>query len=124
MLKVLICALILLSTVSLSAQLTTDKRSLTRKARVDVANFRLNKTDLKEFKKNKRNDSSDYFKPVKSMVSDTTLLTDSIYVKAFRVYAYVKTKSRVNTGMYALVGGGIIIGFYTLVVLSLQNNSF
>lgn len=123
MLKVLISALILLSTVSILAQ-TTDSRSLIRKARTDVVNFKINKTDLKEFKKNKRNDSSDFFKPVKSMVSDTTLLTDSIYVKAFRGYAYVKTRSRVNTGIYALVGGGIIIGYLTFIVLSLQNNSF
>lgn len=117
MIKALICTFLLLSTVSLSAQIT-DKQSLIRKARKDVANFRLNRTDLKIFKKNKRNDSSDYFIPVKSMVSDTTLLSDSTYVKAFRRYAYIKTRSRVNTGIYALVGGGPLLIILVYAILT------
>ncbi len=99
---------------------TTDERGLIRQARRDVANFRLNKTNLKQFRMDKKNLNSDLFKPSKSMVSNTILLNDSVYTQAFRTYAYVKTRSRVNTGLYALVGGGILVLSFVYILTHLD----
>jgi len=68
--------------------------SLVEIAQSDAKKFRLNKADMKKFRKDKRNSNSDFFKPAKNSVSDTILLTDSVYVKAYRMAAYKKTRKR------------------------------
>ncbi len=68
--------------------------SLVKIAQSDAKKFRLNKADMKRFRKDRRNSNSDFFKPAKNSVSDTTLLADSVYVKAYRLAAYNKTRKR------------------------------
>ena len=68
--------------------------SLVKIAQSDAKKFRLNKADMKKFRKDRRNSNSDFFKPAKNSVSDTTLLADSVYVKAYRMAAYNKTRKR------------------------------
>lgn len=89
------------SAVKLQAQ-KTRKDSITRIAQADSKNFRLNKTDLKKFRKDRRNYNSDFFKPPK--VRDSTLLKDSLYLKAFRDAAYKKTRKRRTAGHYVIIG--------------------
>jgi len=54
--------------------------------------------------------ASDFFKPIPSAVSDTTLLRDSVYVTAYREEAWKRTRSRRTFGHYAIIGGSVIGG--------------
>lgn len=54
--------------------------------------------------------TSDYFKPVASAVSDTTLLKDSVYVKAYREKAWQRTRHRRTAGHYAWMTGTVVAG--------------
>lgn len=75
------------------------------KAQADVQKFKLNKADLKIFKENGKNPNSDFFKPTATYTINSSLLSDSTYVKEFRALAYKKTKRRKTAGYYILVGG-------------------
>jgi hypothetical protein len=57
-------------------------------ARWDSRKQRLNTAETIRFKADDKNSHSDLFKPRKQFVSDTSLLLDSVYVKAFRKAAY------------------------------------
>ena len=114
---------LLLSAIRVSAQTATE-RAIFAQARRDVAGFRLKKTDLKKFKENKKNYLSDYFKPVKSMVSDSTLLNDSNFVKAYRRYAYIKTKSKANTDVPVIIAGAVLLGCLIGLYFDLQTMNF
>jgi len=87
--------------------------SVTSIAKADAKNFRLNAEDFKKFRKNRRNSSSDYFKPSAANVSNSALLNDSVYVQAYRYAAYTKTRHRRTAGHYILLGGAAL----TVVVL-------
>ena len=104
MIKALIASvmLLLLGTAVTGQTLSAD--SLTQLVNADVKSFKLNKADFKIFRKDRSKKYSDWFKPVKGNVSDTALLADSAYVKAFRNAAYYKTLKRRTTGHYFLVG--------------------
>ncbi len=56
--------------------------------KLDGRKRRLNPAENIRFKADEKNKNSDLFRPQKSFVSDTTLLLDSVYVKAFRQAAY------------------------------------
>lgn len=120
MIKSVIAAFLLFCcTISqLSAQ-TNDSRSLIRQARYDVRFFKLNKTDFTKFLKDKRNSTSDYFKPVKTKSGDTMILTDSTYVKEFRKRAYNKTRYRRLNNYMAVIGSVGIVGFAAVIVSGL-----
>ncbi|WP_426670907.1 hypothetical protein ACPPVU_06670 [Mucilaginibacter sp. McL0603] len=60
--------------------------------------------------------TSDYFKPVASAVSDTTLLTDSVYVKAYREKAWQRTRHRRTAGHYVLIAGIVDAGAAVIVL--------
>ena len=66
--------------------------------------------------------ASDFFKPIPSAVSDTTLLRDSVYVTAYREEAWKRTRARRTFGHYAIIGGSVvggasaIAGFVVLMV--------
>lgn len=89
------------------AQIKND--SIVKIALQDVKKFKLDKAAFNQFKKDKTNIYSDLFKPNKSMVSDSLLLSDSSYVSTFRGAAYNKTFKRRTTGYYFLVGGVVYI---------------
>ncbi len=145
--KMLIVSLLLLVFVvgNVFAQ-SIKKDSIIKIATADAQNFQLNKSDLEKFRIDRRDQlvqmhkpskmfdrnyqeqvrtqkvdyTSDYFKPTKATVSDSTLLTDSVYVKAFREAAYNKTLKRRTAGHYIAVYGSIatgVVGFIGLVVL-------
>jgi hypothetical protein len=81
---------------------TPNRDSITRIAKQDAELFWLNKKDLKTFRKDRHNYTSDFFKPIKAVVSDTALLKDSVYVKAYRRIAFEKTRKRHTIGHYVL----------------------
>ena len=82
-------------------------------AKADAKTFRLNDEDFKQFRKNRGNSGSDYFKPLATNVSNAALLRDSAYVMAYRRAAYAKTRHRRTAGHYILLGGAAL----TVVVL-------
>ena len=103
----------------LSAQ-TNNPKAVIKQAKGDVRRFRLNRADYRKFMKDRRNVNSDYFKPLKSMVRDTTLLSDSTYIKAFRSTAYRKTRSRqLNTHIYIV--GGVVFSVTAVTVIMISN---
>ena len=121
--------------------------SIVKIATADAQNFQLKKPDMEKFRMDRRDQqvgvrnpskmfdrnymeqvrtqkvdyTSDYFKPTKAMVSDSTLLKDSVYVKAFRDAAYNKTVKR-HAGHYIAIFGSIAAGIALIIgFLSLQS---
>jgi hypothetical protein len=92
--------------------------SLVKVAQLDVKKFRLNDTDMNKFKTNRHNANSDYFKPGKSGVSDTTLLADSVYVKAYRTAAYNKTRKRRTVWHHVWVGALFFEAVGSIVIMA------
>jgi len=103
---ILILAL-MLSILAAAAQ-TLYRDSINRIAQQDAELFWLNKKDLKTFRKDRHNYTSDFFKPSRAVVSDSTLLKDSVYVKAYRRFAYEKTRKRRTIGHYVLWGYAVL----------------
>ena len=100
---------------------TSNPKKIVKQARRDVRHFKLNRTDYKKFRKDRRNPNSDFFKPVNSMVRDTTLLKDSTYVKAFRTTAYMKTRSRHANTIICIVGGTLKVGSVSAFFIFIGN---
>jgi len=144
-----------------------DSLNLVAKAQDDANNFKLNKADLKQFRKHRdaymaqyRNGpnqnplslppnpfpksltpptpsamqkirydynqidyTSDYFKPTKATTKDTTLIRDSIYVKAFRDAAYQHTTARRTAGHYIAIWGGVTVGIFLIIGFILIANT-
>jgi C-terminal processing protease CtpA/Prc len=117
MLKPLLITAFLIALLTAGTQAQTLSRdSIINIAKADAKNFRLNDADLKKFKK-KWKKTSDYFKPTKTNVSDTTLLRDSVYVQTYRYVAYVKTRSRHSTGYYVIFGAGTATWVAVLIAI-------
>ncbi|WP_183575629.1 hypothetical protein HDF18_17170 [Mucilaginibacter sp. X5P1] len=93
--------------------------SLVHIAQSDAHKFRLNDADMKKFRKDRHNSTSDYFKPVKTSVSDTTLLQDSAYVKAYRAAAYNKTRKRRTVWHDVWVGTAVLYGASLVVIMAI-----
>lgn len=124
MLKKITISLFLVFMISfeINAQ-TLSVDSLKIIAYQDTRKFKLNKADLKTFRKNKNNSTSDYFKPTATYTSNLNFLKDSTYVKAFREAAYIKTKRRKTVAHYVLVGGivyAIAIAVITIPVAAMH----
>jgi len=62
--------------------------SIEKKAGKDARHFELDKATMKKFKAWHFSSTSDYFKPTANYASDASLLTDSTYVRAFRLAAF------------------------------------
>ena len=120
----LFCITLLLAGITASAAKaqTAGTDSLIRIARADAKNFRLNDQDFKQFRKNRGNSGSDYFKPVAANVSNSALLQDSVYVMAYRQAAYAKTHHRHTAGHYVLWGGAAV-AVVVLVAAAAANNA-
>lgn len=114
--------LIVTSSISLFSQ-TVSKDSIIKIAQTDVKLFKLSSEDFQIFRKNKGNYTSDFFKPKLGAVSDTLLLKDSVYVKAYRQAAYNKSLKKRTIGHYILVGGAVyavltvVVAIVTLFVV-------
>ncbi|RYY07109.1 MAG: hypothetical protein EOP43_04225 [Sphingobacteriaceae bacterium] len=109
----LILFLLLLITKSflLAQKVKTDSTSIKTKIAVsDAKHFRLNKQLWQANKKNGFDPTSDHFKPATTNTTHPEWLTDSVYVKAYRIAAFKKNIRRRTTGHYFLVGGGIYAG--------------
>ncbi len=101
------------SFISLTAQ---TKKEIIKTARVDVGKqFEISNAEYKKFKKDRTNKTSDLFKPKPTTVSDIALLADSVYVKAYRNFAYRRARTKADSELVIWVGGG----FITLIVASL-----
>ena len=131
--KIALLTIILLTlfTGSLLAE-TTDNTALqgdtsatVKQAERDAHGFKLGKADLKIFRQNKKNNTSDFFKPTAATTSNAALLQDSVYVKAFRDEAYHKALGQRTTAHYILVDGFIVvdvaIAAYVLFHYALHN---
>ncbi|MBS1519590.1 MAG: hypothetical protein JST50_01235 [Bacteroidetes bacterium] len=106
----------------------------------DARKFKLDRARLKKFRQNRHNLAreyfalggsepggfsnyrrnrelaSDYFKPVASAVSDTALLNDSVYVKAYREKAWRRTRHRRTAGHYVWVSGTALAGAEVIAI--------
>jgi len=118
------CIILLVAGITASAAKaqTAGTDSLIRVARADAKNFRLNDRDFKQFRKNRGNAGSDYFKPAAANVSNSALLQDSVYVMAYRQAAYAKTHHRHTAGHYVLWGGAAVAAV-VLVAAAAANNA-
>jgi hypothetical protein len=109
--------------ISVSAQQNTNKKTI-KIARSDVGRrFVLTKEEYKLYKKDKGNTTSDLFKPNSNTVSDTTLLADSVYVKAYRNFAYIKARSRADSRLIVIAGGTIIVACVAVAALIINDLS-
>ena len=84
-------------------------------ARRDGRRFRLPKDLLLKLRAGEIGPNSDYFKPTATGTSDTTLLTDSAYVKTYRYYAFNNAQRQ----MIHPVGTGLLIGGSAFVAAAL-----
>ncbi|MGA9651348.1 hypothetical protein [Pedobacter sp.] len=108
MFKSLLFASLLTSALSGNAfSQTSNPDSIKRIAVADVQNFMLKEETIKKIRNQRSESSSDYFKPSKEQASNTSLLNDSIYVKAYRDAAYNKirnSKAETKRGGIGTVG--------------------
>jgi len=86
-------------------------------AKMDGRRLRLSPVQRDQFVAAKKNAGSDLFKPRAGIVSDVTLLNDSVYVKAFRVAAYKKAFGyrKRTAGHYILFG---VVAAVSAVILT------
>ena len=89
--------------------LHSDTSTAAKQAQRDAHKFKLSKADLKIFRQNRKNSTSDFFKPTVATTSNPVLLQDSSYVKAYRDEAYHKALGQRTTAHYILVDGFIIV---------------
>jgi len=87
-------------------------------ARWDARKQKLSPGQNQQFKTDMKNSHSDLFKPQKKFVPDTTLLQDSVYVKAFRIAAYEKAvddNSNIQKCYWVAAGfGQSSLGFFSI----------
>ena len=114
---------ILLSLLALKAQAQNLREDSIKKIAItDAKKFKLDKADLRVFRRNRSNLASDYFKPVRAAVSDTALLKDSVYVKAYREKAWNRTRHRRTVWHYAwmteaIVGGAEVVALISFLII-------
>jgi hypothetical protein len=113
MLKISYLLVLFCSILSTALCQPTRRDSLIKAARTDAKRFRL---DGAIWKKHKRTllPSSDYFKPKDGKQKHLTLITDSVYVEAYRQAAYKSNKHRRTPWHYMLVGSSITAGLYVI----------
>jgi len=86
-----------------------DTTIAVKQAEKDAHNFRLSKANLKIFRRNRKNSTSDFFKPTVASTANTAMLQDSVYVKAYRAEAYHQALGQRTTAHYILVDGFIVV---------------
>ncbi|MBD1366624.1 hypothetical protein IDJ77_22625 [Mucilaginibacter sp. ZT4R22] len=104
-----VALMILMGGVAYAQTTRADSARILKAVKADLKKFKLDKRLWKDFKDRQFGVTSDHFKPVKASVSDSTLLNDSVYVRAYRAGAAKKTSKRHTTGHYFLFAGGASI---------------
>ena len=115
--KIALFTIILLTffTGSLLAETTdndtfrADTSASVKQAQRDAHKFKLSKADLKIFRQNRKNATSDFFKPTTATTANAALLQDSTYVKAYRAEAFHNALGQRTTAHYILVDGFIVV---------------
>jgi len=105
---------------SITRDSIADVARITTIAKTDGRRLRLSTAQRQKFNADKKNVGSDLLKPRLNTVSDTLLLSDSVYVKAFRMAAYnkeLKYRKR-TTGHYILVGGIVAASAVAAVLIA------
>lgn len=97
-----------------------NKDSVINIAKADAKNFKLNDADFQRFRKTGRNPNSDYFKP--AATSNSVLLNDSTYVKAYREMAFKKTRRRHTTAHFVLIGGIVAVVAVAVIYAATYNS--
>ncbi|WP_316830146.1 hypothetical protein [Pedobacter aquatilis] len=87
--------------------------SLRRIAVEDAKNFKLSEENLKRFKINRSSSSSDLFKPTSLNTSNASLLSDSVYVNAFRKSAHKNIRKANAVGHHKKIG---VLGYAAAIV--------
>ena len=94
---------------------STNPESVKEIAINDANNFKLSEANLKRFKSERSKHTSDFFKPTFGTTSNASLLSDSVYVKAFRQAAHKNTrnsnkvKKNSTIGTVGYVAGGVAV---------------
>lgn len=94
---------------------STNPESVKEIAINDANNFKLSEANLKRFKSERSKYTSDFFKPTFGTTSNASLLSDSVYVKAFRQAAHKNTrnsnkvKKNSTIGTVGYVAGGVAV---------------
>ena len=89
--------------------LRADTTIAVKQAEKDAHGFKLSKADLKIFRQNRKNSTSDFFKPTTTSTANAAMLQDSVYVKAYRAEAYHNALGQRTTAHYILVDGFIVV---------------
>ena len=105
----LFTSLIMIAAFGINAQTISRDSAMFEIANADAKNFKLDGNAMGQFRARHFPNTSDHFKPTALMVSDTSLLKDSAYVKAFKMAAYQKTLHRRTTGHHVLIAGSILV---------------
>ena len=110
--KNILLLLVFVPTLQLLAQtIQTDSSAIKAKlVKKDIRHFYLTKQAWKACRKQHFKPTSDYFKPDPTNISNPNLLTDSGYVKAYRVAAYKKTKHKRTILRVGLIGEIAVVG--------------
>jgi len=117
MLKIIYLSFFLCIVISTAFCQATRRDSLTKAAKADAKTFRLNNAIWKEYKR-KLPSTSDHFKPTEANQLNRTLLTDSVYVKAYREAAFKKNKHRRTPWHYVLISGSILTAAYVSLLIT------
>ena len=115
----ILCLMVLVFSTTAGMCLTTKTDTITKAAKRDAKNFRLSDSLWRSNRRYHYPATSDYFKPAKKDVKDIALLNDSVYVSAFRQYAYKQNKHRRTVGHHILVGVEITAGVAALALIAI-----
>lgn len=99
-------------------QQPAHRDSIINAAHANAKNFRLDHVIWKKYR-HKLSYTSDYFKPHSADLKNTALLSDSVFVDAYRHEAYKINKRRRTPWHYVLVGGGAAAGVFVLMVTAI-----
>jgi len=112
-LTILFVCLLAASTQTFSQSTNTDSVKAT--AITDAEKFKISDANLQKFKNERSKYTSDFFKPNSITTSNASLLSDSVYVKAFREAAHKNTKNsnkvkkNSTIGTVGYVAGGVAV---------------
>ena len=119
MVRTTVLLILLLTLVSTAfCQQGASRDSLIGTARADAKKFRLDDAVWKKYKHTLPY-TSDYFKPRETGIKNTALLSDSVYVDAYRQEAFKRNKHRHTPWHYLLVGGSIAAGVVLLALTAI-----
>jgi len=95
--------------------------SLIQQAKIDSRKFSISKSDLKKFKKQRWLSTADYFKPSVKNTSNVYLLTDSVYVKSYRMAAFRRTRTVIDSNKAILIAGSTFAVIFGVLYIEVSN---